>query len=79
MIPTRERWDSLVLSRFGFKQYEDAMIFCVFIFTFCLEPTGKEELDENDFCHYFGNFFESTILKLLDHISTFFRNSYKTL
>ena len=39
------------------------MIFCIF----CLEPTVTEQLDENDFRHYYGIFFESTIPKLLDH------------
>ena len=48
-----------------FKEYEDTMIFCVSIFNFCLEPTVREQLDENDFCHYYGIFFESTIAKLL--------------
>ena len=43
------------------------MIFCVFIFVFCLKPLVREQLDENDFRHYYGMFFESTILKLLDH------------
>ena len=42
------------------------MIFCVLIFIFCLEPTIREQLDENDFRHYYGIFLESTILKLLD-------------
>ena len=26
----------------NFKQYEDAMIFCNLIFSFCLEPTVRE-------------------------------------
>ena len=55
------------------------MIFCVFIFIFYLEPTVREQLDENDFRHYYGIFLESAILKLLDHISKLFLNSYKTL
>ena len=42
------------------------MIFCVSIFIFCLEPTVREQLDENDFRHCYGIFFESTILNLLD-------------
>ena len=50
-----------------FKGYEDVMILCVTIFIFCLEPTVTEQLDENNFCDYYGIFFESTILKLLDH------------
>ena len=55
------------------------MIFCFFIIIFSLEATVREQLDENDFRHYYGIVFESAILKLLDHISKFFRNSYKTL
>ena len=43
------------------------MIFCVSIFIFCLEATVREQLNENDSCHYYGIFFESTIPKLLDH------------
>ena len=43
------------------------MLFCVLIFIFSLEPTVKEQLDENDFRHYYGNYFGSTILKLPDH------------
>ena len=64
MNQTREKWYSLVVSYklFIFKQNEDAMIFCVFIFIFCLETTVREQLDENNFHHYYGNFFESTIL-----------------
>ena len=32
-----------------FKGYDNALIFCIFIFIFCLEPTVREQLDENDF------------------------------
>ena len=42
------------------------MTFCVSIFIFRLEPTVREQLDENDFRRCYGNFFQSTILKLLD-------------
>ena len=45
-----------------FKGCDDAMILCVLIFIFCLEPTLREQLDENNFRHYYGIFFESTIL-----------------
>ena len=55
------------IAELTFKLCEDAMIFFVLIFTFRLEPTVREQLDENDFRHYYGNFFESTILKLPDH------------
>ena len=41
--------------------------YSVFIFIFCLEPTVREQLDENDFRRYYGTFFERDIRKLLDH------------
>ena len=41
--------------------------YSVFIFIFSLEPTVKEQLDENDFRQYYVTFFESNILKLFDH------------
>ena len=46
--------------------YENPMIFCVSILIFCLEPTVKEQLNENGFRHCYGIFSESTIPKLLD-------------
>ena len=49
------------------------MIFCVFIFIFSLEPTVREQPDENDFHRYYSIFFESTILKVLDH--SYFQSS----
>ena len=52
------------------------MIFFVSIFIFCLEPTVREQLDENDFCHYY-NFFESTIPKLLGH--SYVQSSFATI
>ena len=55
------------------------MIFWVFIFIFCLEPTVREQLDKNDFCHYYGNFFESTVLKLLDHSYVHIHSNYEAL
>ena len=39
------------------------MIIGVSLFIFCLEPTLREQLDQN----YYGIFFESTIPKPLDH------------
>ena len=53
------------------------MIFRVFILIFCLEPTVREQLDQNDFRHYYGNFLESTILKLPDYI--YVENSFATI
>ena len=56
------------------------MIFCVSIFISCLEPTAREQLDQNDFRRYYGIFFESTSLKLLDDsCSKFFCISYHAL
>ena len=55
------------------------MIFCVSIFIFRLEPTVREQLDENDFRRCYGIFFESTIVKLLDQASfKVFSQQYKT-
>ena len=56
------------------------MILCVSIFIFLFRTNGKsarEQLDENDFRHCYGIFFESIILKLIDQ--AIFRNNYKTL
>ena len=61
----------------AFTWYEDAMIFRVFILIFCLELTVREQLDQNDFRHYYGNFLESTILKLPDH--SYVENSFATI
>ena len=78
MSQTKEKWDSLALSSTDtFKRYEDAMILRAFIFIFCLEPTVSEQVDENDFRLYYGNFFESTILKLLEH--SYVRSSFTNI
>ena len=53
------------------------MIFCVWILIFCLEPTVREQLNENDFRHCYGNFFEITILKLPDH--SYVQSSFATI
>ena len=53
------------------------MILRAFIFIFCLEPTVSEQVDENDFRLYYGNFFESTILKLLEH--SYVRSSFTNI
>ena len=50
------------------------MIFCVSIFIISLKPTLREELDENNVRHYYGNFFENTIPKVLDH--SYVQNSF---
>ena len=43
------------------------MIFCIIIFIFWLEPPVREQLDENNFRRYYSIFFESNLLKLLNH------------
>ena len=60
-----------------FKGYEDAMIFCVSIFVFCLGPTVTVQLNDKNFRHYYGIFFESTILRLLDH--SYVQSSFATI
>ena len=63
-----------------FKGYEDTMIFCVSIFIFCLEPTVRKQLDENDFRHCYVIFWEVLFWNyLIKPCSKFFRNNYKTL
>ena len=54
------------------KRHEDDMIFCFHFF--CLGPTVREQLDENNLRHYHGNFFESIVLRLLDH--SYLRRSF---
>ena len=65
----------------SFKGYEDAKIFCASIFIFCLERTVTEQLDENNFRHYYGIFFKSAIMKLFDHsyVQSFFATITKHL
>ena len=79
MIQRRENVTPLFWAELTFKRYEDAMIFSVLIFSLRLDPTVREQVDENNFRYYYGIFLESTNLNLLDHISKFFRNNYKTL
>ena len=50
-----------------FKGYEDIMIFCAFIFIFCLEPTVKKQPMTTTSVTIMVIFFEKTILELLDH------------
>ena len=54
------------------------MTFCVFSFIFRLEPTVRKQLDENNFRHYYGIFFVSTILNLLDSTFQQLRNTLTT-
>ena len=45
--------NSLIWVELTFKGYKDAMIFCVSIFIFCLEPTEREELRLPSLLWYF--------------------------
>ena len=61
------------------KWYEGAVVFRVFIFIFLFRTNGKKEhLDENNFLHYYGNFFEGAIGKvaLSQPCFNFFLNNY---
>ena len=75
MSQTREKWD-LFWVELTFKGYEDTMIVCVSIFIFLFRTNGKRTIDESDLRHYYGHFFESTILKLLDH--SYVQSSFAT-
>ena len=79
MSQTKVELNSLIWVELTFKGYKDAMIFCVSIFIFCLEPTEREELDENDFRHYYGIFFRKYHSKTTwsQLYSKLFRNNYK--
>ena len=56
------------------------MIFCVSIFIFCLEPTVREQLDENNFHHCYGIFSKVPLWNyLVKPCSKFPHNNYKTL
>ena len=74
MTQTREKWNTLVLNGMKVSWY--------FVFSFlffCLETTVKKLLDENDFRHGFGNYFESAILKVTCYqlCSKLFLNNYE--
>ena len=66
MTQIREKWNSLVFRiELTFEWYKGAMIFRVF-FLFLFRTNGKKEhLDENDFRHGFGNYFQRAILKVI--------------
>ena len=79
---TSTNWAPLFRVELTFKGHEDAMIFCVSIFIFCLELTVREQLDENDFRHYYGIFLKyhsETTWSTTQLCSKFFHNNYKTL
>ena len=48
-----------------------------FIFIFYLEPKVRKQLNGNDSRHYYANFFESDILKLLD--PNYAQSSFKAI
>ena len=61
MTQTKEKWDFLALSRLAWRCH----VFRIFSFIFLFRANGKKEyLDENDFRHGYGNYFESAILKV---------------
>ena len=62
-----------------FEWYEDAMVFCVFVFISLFRTTVKKEfLNESDFRHCYDNFYESAILNFTwsqlcwkDHLNSY--------
>ena len=65
MTQTREKWDSLVLSRTEFCVVGKCHGIQRFHFSFFFRSNGKKEhLDENNFRHGYGNYFKSAILKV---------------
>ena len=51
-----------------FEWYKDVKVLCGFLFIFIFKTNCKiDRLDERDFRPGYGNWFESAILKLLDH------------
>ena len=54
---TRGECNSLVWAELTFKGYADAIIPCLSIFIFHLEPAVRKELHENNFHHYYGFFY----------------------
>ena len=75
---TKEKCDSLVLSRAGFCMVGRCHGILCFHFVFlCLEATVKKHLDENDVRHGHGNYFKSDVLKVTSFklCSKFFLNN----
>ena len=66
MTQTREKWDSLVLSRADFCMVGRCRgMPCFHFFIFLFRSNGKNEhLDENDFRYGFGDYFTSAVLKV---------------
>ena len=56
------------------------MIIFVFIFIFCLEPSVREQVDENEFRHCYVIFPKVPLWNyLIKPCSNFFRNNYKII
>ena len=79
MSQTRKIWDSnfLFLVDLTLKDMKMPPWYSVFSFLFCLELTVREQLDESDFRHYYGIFFEGTMVKLLGH--SYVQSSFATI
>ena len=61
-----------------FERYEHAMVFYKFIFIFLLRTNiEKRYLNESNFHHYYGNFIEAAILKVIDH--NYVQSSFLTI
>ena len=65
MIQAREKWNSFVLSKPDFWMVRRCHGIPWIYFYFLFRTNGKKrQLDENDLLHWYGNFFESGILKV---------------
>ena len=80
MTQTREKWDSLALSRADSGMLGRCHGIPSFYFLFyCLEATvKKQQFDENDFRHGYGSYFKCAVLKVtwFQLCSQFFLNNY---
>ena len=76
MTQTKEKWDSLVLSRTDFCMVGRCHgIPCLH---FLFRSNGKKEhLDENDFRHSYGNYFRGAVVKVLDF--NYVQSSFSTI
>ena len=68
MIQTREKWNSLALSRADFCMVESGhgipCFYFIFYFFLFRSNDKKEHLDQNNFRHGYGNYFKSAVLKV---------------
>ena len=80
MAQIREKWNYSFWVELTFGWYEGIVVFFISIFVFLFRTDGqKERLDESNFRHCYGKFFESDVLKVScsQLCSKFFLNNNK--